>query len=910
MIATACPSRHDLTDFALGKLPEDQSETIAAHVAACLACQETLRGYDDGTDPLIASLRAPMDPYMLESGCREAIALVEAIGREPSIKAQPGFGTPASPQDLGDMGQYRLLAKLGQGGMGSVYKALHTRLEKVVALKLLPRDRTQDARAVARFAREMKAVGRLEHPQIVRAMDANEQDGTHYLVMEYVDGCDLGDLVRRHGRLGIADACELIRQAALGLQCAHENGLVHRDIKPSNLMLTRQGHVKILDLGLALLRADESIGREMTGEGQMMGTADYIAPEQATDAHSVDIRADIYSLGCTLYKLLTGQVPFADAPHTKPLEVVLAHLQKPVPSVRCLRPDLPQELASIIERMTAKAPAGRFATPAEVATAVAPFAAGHDLTRLMTETAEPTAEPTVVEPSRTSTAEYCSSAMTGTTPGQPTPGADAAAHVFPLAPVEKPWRERARVKGDVPTGRGSGRRRTWIALAAAAAAIPLLFGVWVIIRDKSGKEVGRMQVPEGGSHVVVDEEGRPVMDGKLASEPAGTPPADDVARGTGDKPEPKPAEMATPPSELTALADPDRDAAKWVLAKGGWVYCGAERLAAPAELPEGDLKITACGLEKNRSVGDEVFEHLKGVKWLGTLYLNETSVTGAGIEDLACAHTLRNLHMNGTRVDDTTLQHFESLKAIEHLVLDGTKVSDAGLNHLHGLVSLVYLSLDNTQVTGPGLKHLQSMQSLQTLALGGAPLTDAGLEYVKELTALKELRLNGCTLLSDAGMQHLQSLKELKSIGIHGTTVSDAGLAYLEHMPLEGLAAGWTKITGPGLKKLLHLKGFESGGSRVTDTTLAALAQLPEMESVQLTDCRTTQVGLKQLAQIKTLKRLILYGIPMTDAELQLFHGLPSLIELQLHNSRVTRVGITALETALPKCAITVSPEL
>ena len=244
MIATACPARQDLTDYALGKLPDDRSDTIAAHLATCLACQETLRAYDDATDPLIASLRTPLveDPYMQESGCREAIALVEAIGREPSIAARrDSAGVAASPEDLGDVGQYRLLAKLGEGGMGTVYKALHTRLDKIVALKRLPRDRTQDSRAVARFAREMKAVGRLEHPNIVRAMDANEQDGTHYLVMEYVEGCDLGDLVRRHGPLAIADACELIRQAAVGLQYAHENGLVHRDIKPSNLMLSVAG---------------------------------------------------------------------------------------------------------------------------------------------------------------------------------------------------------------------------------------------------------------------------------------------------------------------------------------------------------------------------------------------------------------------------------------------------------------------------------------------------------------------------------------------------------------------------------------------------------------------------------------------------------------------------------------------
>lgn len=277
---------------------------------------------------------------------------------------------------------YQLLEVLGQGGMGAVYRAEHTRLKRTVALKVLARGRTSDPQAVARFEREMEAVGRLDDPRIVRALDAGEYDGIHYLVMEYVDGIDLAVLARQMGRLAIADACEVTRQAALGLQRVYEAGLVHRDLKPSNLMLTRSGRIKILDLGLALLRG-ESSDREMTEAGQAIGTVDYMAPEQVTDSHSVDIRADVYSLGCTLYRLLTGRAPFAaDGPRPMP-EAIMAHVRDPVPPIESHRPEVPEGLATIICRMLAKSPADRFATPVELADALRPFAADSDLVSLV-----------------------------------------------------------------------------------------------------------------------------------------------------------------------------------------------------------------------------------------------------------------------------------------------------------------------------------------------------------------------------------------------------------------------------------------------------------------------------------------------------------------------------------------------
>jgi hypothetical protein len=276
--------------------------------------------------------------------------------------------------------------------MGAVYEALHVRLKKRVAVKVLPAARVHDPEAVARFRREMEALGALAHPNVVGATDAGEEAGFQFLVMEYVDGVDLSNLVRLCGPLSVADAAEVIRQAAVGLQYIHENGRVHRDIKPSNLMLSAAGEVKILDLGLALLRAARGAEDELTASGQAMGTADYMAPEQWDDSHAVDIRADIYSLGCTLFKLLTGKAPFADRSGGSAAPKRALHATAPVPPLDA-RPDVPEPLRAALARMLAKAPEERFAAPAEVAEAVRPFTGDCDPRRLAAEARSKTGPP-------------------------------------------------------------------------------------------------------------------------------------------------------------------------------------------------------------------------------------------------------------------------------------------------------------------------------------------------------------------------------------------------------------------------------------------------------------------------------------------------------------------------------------
>jgi serine/threonine protein kinase len=327
----------------------------------------------------------PTDSYQHEPACRRSVEQAVAIGRD--LLPSRDLAAEAGPPALSTIGPYRLLAKLGQGGMGTVYKALHTRLEKVVAVKVLPADRLKDASALARFEREMKAIGKIDHPHLVRALDAGEAGGTHYLVMEHVAGIDLAELLKRTGPLPVTTACELIRQAALGLEAAHGRGMVHRDVKPGNLMLAAQEFgppvVKVLDLGLALLSGTQADAGALTSTGHIMGTIDYMAPEQANDSHAVDIRADVYSLGATLYALLTGGSIFHGRSQKTFMQKLAALATESAPPIRDRRSDVPAALAAIVHRMLARNPDERFATPAEVAAALAPFAAGADLATLL-----------------------------------------------------------------------------------------------------------------------------------------------------------------------------------------------------------------------------------------------------------------------------------------------------------------------------------------------------------------------------------------------------------------------------------------------------------------------------------------------------------------------------------------------
>lgn len=330
-----------------------------------------------GSAALSASTAAPFDlKQMTESDVKVELS-----------PERPPFHLPA----VGDrVGQYELQALVGQGGMGAVFRARHLRLGKTVAIKFLLPRLAPTSEQITRFERETKTLGKLHHPNILHALDAGEDRGIPFLVTEYLAGIDLSKWVRQHGPMSDGDACRVIRETALGLAHAHEHGVVHRDVKPSNVLLLDSGGVKLLDLGLARVveRVHEDVdGTTLTVSGQLLGTPDYMSPEQWEESSEIDARTDLYSLGCTLFYLLTGRAPFEDATHTTYLRKMHGHRLESMPDVVLARrsalsrmgvqsrsEDLPQSLIDVLRRLTAKKAADRFASAASLAESLQPLA--------------------------------------------------------------------------------------------------------------------------------------------------------------------------------------------------------------------------------------------------------------------------------------------------------------------------------------------------------------------------------------------------------------------------------------------------------------------------------------------------------------------------------------------------------
>ncbi len=368
---THCLDRNRLRDYLQGHLSDEESGPIIEHLEGCARCEGLATELESDSDWLLNHLSvAGMQPGNDQADPSWIPQVREALV-ESGAAAKSGPAADRSETPLpAELGAYEIQEVIGRGGMGIVYRAEHVRLGKTVALKVVAG--CAAAGAGSRFEREMRAVGTLDHPAIVQATDADNAAGRAFLVMELVDGIDLRTLTRRLGPLSPADACEIVRQAAVGLQAAHEAGVIHRDVKPSNLMLNRQGRTKILDFGLAQLREDLSAASLSTSLGRVIGTLDYLAPEQ-TDGSRVDARADVYGLGATLFSLLAGRPAFGRSSEVP----LLSHLRRvateDAPRLSEFRRDVPDELTELLAEMLAREPQRRVQTAGEVAERLAPL---------------------------------------------------------------------------------------------------------------------------------------------------------------------------------------------------------------------------------------------------------------------------------------------------------------------------------------------------------------------------------------------------------------------------------------------------------------------------------------------------------------------------------------------------------
>jgi serine/threonine protein kinase/uncharacterized membrane protein len=469
-----CPPLDELRAYAQGAIPDDLAEIVSRHLEECADCSGQMSSLEQEGDWLREVLRAERSVDFSDE--KELQAILTVPVSNAAIPPQPDQQSP-----LRILGPYRLMAKLGQGGMGTVYEAVHEKLRRTVAVKLLPSHALGDVPAVARFEQEMAAVGTLDSPYIVRAHDAGQIEGEPFLAMEFVAGLNVAQLIERLGPLPPAAAAEIARQTALGLQYVHEQGLVHRDLKPSNLMVTPQGQVKMLDLGLARLHTAAGLP-ELTTSQQTMGTPDYLAPEQIHGSHDVDIRADLYGLGCTLFTLLAGRPPFADAQHSTPVRKLWGHVNEPPPDLQQLSPTTPTELTAIVNRLLAKRPADRFAKPQYVADALGPLAKGHHLSALVQRT------------TGTNRTDLSSPAI-DTDPGR---------SEVSTGPTES-WRKQSTL---IPKRAWSGIRWPWaVAISVTTIACAILAGVIYVVTDQGTLKI---ETVDDSVQVVVSQNGKEI----------------------------------------------------------------------------------------------------------------------------------------------------------------------------------------------------------------------------------------------------------------------------------------------------------------------------------------------------------------------------------------------------------------
>lgn len=390
-----CISESLLFQYLVNELDDDVGNLVREHLNQCARCQKKAETFSEDNElkqwheshqrqqSNTDSHHYPFTEDRLDRLFNSTVSSIQqskpyspkgtprtSQSNSGSISNSGSFSRKLDQDTIRVIGNYHLIKKIGQGGMGVVYQAIHAHLKKQVVLKLLLNNDWDNSNQTQRFYREMELVGQLDHPNIVKATDAGESEDTCFLVMESLEGHDLKKILKIEHSLSITAACSILRQAANGFQYIHNNNLIHRDIKPSNLFLTTDGKIKILDLGLAGLCHSETSFSDLTDSNCIMGSAYYMAPEQAQSVKTIDQRSDIYSLGCTFYQLLTGRLPFK---RNTPVETIIAHREDTPPRLSDYLPEIPAQLEELFQSMIQKNPDDRIQTMAEVVKQVDDF---------------------------------------------------------------------------------------------------------------------------------------------------------------------------------------------------------------------------------------------------------------------------------------------------------------------------------------------------------------------------------------------------------------------------------------------------------------------------------------------------------------------------------------------------------
>jgi serine/threonine protein kinase len=679
------------------------------------------------------------------------------------------------------LGNYVLMEKIGAGGMGQVFRAEHRRMKRIVAIKLLPASMTGDAPSIARFEREVEAVAKISHPNIVSAFDADCANGVHFLVMEFVEGIDLSALVKKQGPLPVDNAVNCIMQAAKGLEAAHKKGIIHRDIKPANLVLDSDGTVKILDMGLARLSDEKetAIQADLTSTGTIMGTVDYMAPEQAMDTKSADARADIYSLGCSLYYLLNGKAIYDGDTLMKKL---LAHREQPIPELNVTGNGVTAQLESVFRKMVAKSVQDRYQSATELLLALErccvetgqPGVSNASLSSIKDSVHEPPvfSDQSVDEPSDLT--QFGTVIANSALESPFETGMSTVVGESKIAPLPANVAQRS---GNPPSSRNG---RKWVIIGGGFAGVVLLIaGLLVKLKTSDGTLV--VSVNEADAEVqVLNEQGEVEITRSGDAEPITigvdsgkhrlrvtkggfTVFGQDFEIEAGGKqlisarlqplqpdPENGMAESKSEPADTdgNVLAFRTPWFAPWV----------SDVAALPAESQVGAVKEKLVELNPGFD-GKIAYQISDGV--VQELTFSSDNVTD--ISPVCALPGLRNLNCSGALVTGSgALRDLSPLKGMNLKVLNiqATQVTD--------LMPLTGMTLSHLRCTYAKISDLSPLK--------GQPLTDLQIENtsVRDLSPLEGMPLSSLQI-DGTHVSNLSPLRNMKLLvlGLHGTLVTD-----------------------------------------------------------------------------------------------------------------------------------------
>lgn len=637
------------------------------------------------------------------AACNSALELAKILVEQGKLTE---FQIKMILQCKGDrlfLGDYVILQQIGAGGMGKVYLAEHCRMKRQVALKSLPLRMVPDEQAIGRFHREVQAAAKLTHPNIVTAYDAGEDKEIHYFVMEYVEGINLSEYVKEEGVLPVGVAVDYITQVARGLGFAHSKNIVHRDIKPANLLLDNHGIVKILDMGLARVDSegtDDISCTMLTESGNVMGTADYMAPEQAKNTHTADARADIYSLGCSLYFLLTGKVMYqADSFINK----VVAHLEEPIPSLIEACPEASKELDALFQKMVSKFPEGRYQTIKELLTDLEALQVDH--------------EDSGEKSDRKSLSQSCKLRKTRSTEDLTT--------IFSEYGEEdsftKYFNPSASETVDIPKTRYQmmiwglplmGLALLWWALSNSGV---------VFVSDDVAPRATVLDKPISG------ETRNPRSDGAVNAD----------------------RNAATRVLELGGTVE--------IIVDGQY-----QEILKSSEIPAETFEVRKIILHENPRVQDDDLKRFSSLERMEKLDLYGTNISDEGIKHLKYLPALLSIDLFETTVSNPGLKHLGQFHTLQSVSVQNTTVSNEGLEHLKGLSSLNSLNLANTRIDDAGLAHLRSLTGLQWLQMSFTNVSDIGLMELRDLKSLRELYVQDTQITVDGINMLLQAIPECK----------------------------------------------------------------------------------------------------------------------------------------------------